>query len=220
MEAASVPYAGLTAYSAISCFGGVNEGNAFNKTVLVLGGTGGVGLLAIQILKSWGAIVTTTCNKNAVEWLEHESGADRVIDYDSNELSKLTDSFDLVINAASANKRIIEGTRECLRKGFESRYVTVTSPLLSNYDKQGYICGTIQTFREFSCDTINGFKDRRQIRWAYFMPNGLALNHIRRLVEEGRVRPVVQDTIDFNHARTGYMKVMDGHARGKTVIKM
>lgn len=238
VEAASVPYAGLTAYSAISCFGGVNEGNAFNKTVLVLGGSGGVGLLAIQILKSWGAIVTATCNKNAVEWLENESGADRVIDYDSNELSQLTDSFDLVINAASVKERVIEGTGECLKKGVESkerviegtreclkkgvwsRYVTLTSPLLRNYDKGGYICGTIQTVRDMSCDTMKGLRDGRQIRWGYFIPNGLALNHIRRLAEEGRVRPVVQNTVHFNDARTGYIKVMDGHARGKTVIKM
>ena len=220
IESASIPYAGLTAYSAISCFGGLNEGNAFNKNVLVLGGSGGVGLLAIQILKSWGAFVTTTCNKSAVEWLKRESGADHVIDYDSNELSSLRNSFDLVINSASADKRVLDGTLECLKAGTESKYVTITSPLLKNFDSKGYVCGSIQTFKDVSCDTIRGLKEGKQIRWAYFVPNGLALDHIRRHVEENQIKPTIENTFEFSDIKSGYLKVMAGHARGKTVIKM
>lgn len=56
-EAAAIPYAGLTAWSALSltaelCIG--SEG----KKVLVLGASGGVGTISVQLLKAWGATVS------------------------------------------------------------------------------------------------------------------------------------------------------------------
>ena len=57
IEAASILYAGLTAWSALWYTGGLCYKTALNrqmnKRVLVLGGSGGVGTLAIQLLKAW-----------------------------------------------------------------------------------------------------------------------------------------------------------------------
>lgn len=57
-EAASLLYAGLTAWSALKVSGLLFVRSAHNKKVLVLGGSGGVGSIAIQLLKNWGATVT------------------------------------------------------------------------------------------------------------------------------------------------------------------
>jgi NADPH:quinone reductase-like Zn-dependent oxidoreductase len=56
-EASSLLYTGLTAWCALKVAGGLYVLNASGKNVLVLGGSGGVGNCAIQILKSWGAKV-------------------------------------------------------------------------------------------------------------------------------------------------------------------
>lgn len=56
-EAAGLLYTGLTVWSALKVAGGLHCLNAANKNVLVLGGSGGVGNCAIQLLKSWGSKV-------------------------------------------------------------------------------------------------------------------------------------------------------------------
>ena len=76
IDAASVPLAGLTAWQALVTKGNINCGDK----VLIHAGSGGVGTLAIQIAKYFGAEVTTTTsskNKDLVKSL----GADLVIDY-------------------------------------------------------------------------------------------------------------------------------------------
>ena len=56
-EAASIPYAGLTAYSAVVMSGLVTPPTAPYTRVLVLGASGGVGTLLCQLLTAWGAQV-------------------------------------------------------------------------------------------------------------------------------------------------------------------
>lgn len=55
-EAASIPYAGLTAWSALSITAELCMGSK-DKKVLVLGGAGGVGTIAVQLLRCWGTMV-------------------------------------------------------------------------------------------------------------------------------------------------------------------
>lgn len=56
-EAAGLLYTGLTVWSALKVAGGLYVLNAANKNILVIGGSGGVGNCAVQLLKSWGAKV-------------------------------------------------------------------------------------------------------------------------------------------------------------------
>lgn len=56
-EAAGLLYTGLTAWCSLKVAGGLCVMNAANKNVLVIGGSGGVGNCAIQLLKYWGAKV-------------------------------------------------------------------------------------------------------------------------------------------------------------------
>ena len=221
IQAASIPYAGLTAHSALTCFGGLNERNSLNRRVLVLGGTGGVGLMAIQLLKAWGAYVTATCAGDAKEWLMANTSVNHVIDYKTKELEeKHKNSYDLVLNAASGDNTIMEDGLKCLKKWKGSRYITLNSPLLRNYDANGYIRGTAKTLTDLSCNSIKGFKEGTQIRWAYFIPSSAALDQIKGLAEDGKIRAVVEQVFDFHDVPLAYQKVISGHARGKTLIKI
>lgn len=63
IEAASILYAGLTAWSALWITGGLSYkmivATKINRRVLIMGGSGGVGTLAIQLLKAWNMTVHT-----------------------------------------------------------------------------------------------------------------------------------------------------------------
>ncbi|MET4749221.1 NADP-dependent oxidoreductase [Bradyrhizobium sp. RT11b] len=82
-EAAGVPLAALTALQALRDELGVKPG----QKVFISGGAGGVGTFAIQIAKWLGAHVTTTASKRG-EALVRSLGADEVIDYTSDDLSR------------------------------------------------------------------------------------------------------------------------------------
>ncbi|KAI1279512.1 Reticulon-4-interacting protein 1, mitochondrial [Halotydeus destructor] len=221
VEAASIPYAGLTAYSAITFFGGINERTAPNARVLVLGGTGGVGSLAIQILKAWGSYVAATCSENAFEWLKAKTGVDHLIDYKSNELNSFADTFDFVLDAGPPQGNAInEEALRTLRKWTNGKYVTLSSPLLRNLDESGYIFGTAKSACMMAADTLSGLRDGVSVRWAYFMPSNAALDDLRVLAEQGKLKPVIDEVFNFDQVPQSYEKVKLGHARGKTVITM
>ncbi|MFO0723195.1 MAG: zinc-binding dehydrogenase [Myxococcota bacterium] len=92
-EAASIPLVGLTAYQCL-----VEKGRlAAGQRVLVHAGAGGVGSFAIQLAKSLGADVSTTCSpKN--EALCCALGAREVIDYRTSKITAFA-PFDLILDS-------------------------------------------------------------------------------------------------------------------------
>jgi NADPH:quinone reductase-like Zn-dependent oxidoreductase len=92
-EAASLPIAALTALNGLrKCR--VGSGSS----VLVNGGTGGVGHFGIQIAKAKGAVVTATCSTGNAE-LARKLGADETVGYSSEELAKINRQFDAILDA-------------------------------------------------------------------------------------------------------------------------
>src|SRR5262249_54280543 len=95
--AAAVPTAGLTALQALRDHGHVQAG----QHVLINGAAGGVGTFAVQIGKAFGAEVTAVCSTRSVE-MARAIGADHVIDYTREDLTKRTGSkqrqrYDLIL---------------------------------------------------------------------------------------------------------------------------
>lgn len=70
-EAASVPYAALTAWSAVVVSGLVTPASAPRTRVLVLGASGGVGTLLCQLLTAWGAQVRLD-SELIVQWQDSQ----------------------------------------------------------------------------------------------------------------------------------------------------
>jgi NADPH:quinone reductase-like Zn-dependent oxidoreductase len=66
--------------------------------VLVYGSTGAIGSSAVQLLKHFGAHVTAVCNSQNID-LVYSLGADKVIDYQKEDYSKLSGKFDLIFDA-------------------------------------------------------------------------------------------------------------------------
>ena len=92
-EVAGLPVAGLTALQALVTHGKLKAG----EMILINGASGGVGHLAVQIAKVYGAKVTAVCsdkNKTFVASL----GADEVIAYDKENIHQHKGTYDLVLD--------------------------------------------------------------------------------------------------------------------------
>ena len=92
---AGLPHAGLTALQALRDCLGLRAG----ESILINGGSGGVGHLALQLSKIMCAEVTVTCSSSSVEWMTI-LGADRIIDYHKEDLSAFHGCFDTIFDVA------------------------------------------------------------------------------------------------------------------------
>lgn len=95
-EAAAVPIAALSALQALRDYGKIQPG----QKVLINGAGGGVGSFAVQIAKALGAVVTGVCSAGKMDTVR-ALGADSVIDYQREDVSRGDRRFDVVIDNAA-----------------------------------------------------------------------------------------------------------------------
>src|SRR6478672_11490450 len=100
IDAAAVPLAATTALQGLRDHGGLHAG----QRVLVDGASGGVGTFAVQIARAFGAQVTAVCSTGNVA-TARALGADHVIDYTREDISRDARRYDLVF-AANAHRPI------------------------------------------------------------------------------------------------------------------
>lgn len=90
---ASVPIAGVTALQALMTHGQLQPG----ESVLINGSSGGVGHIAVQIAKAYGAKVTAVCSSKNVAFVK-SLGADEVIAYDTTNMHQHEGSYHLIVD--------------------------------------------------------------------------------------------------------------------------
>jgi alcohol dehydrogenase len=93
VEAAALPLVGVSAWRALTENIGLSKG----QRILIHGGAGGIGSIAIQLAKNLGAYVATTASANDKEFVQ-ELGADQVIDYKSQNFEDLLHDYDAVFD--------------------------------------------------------------------------------------------------------------------------
>jgi len=186
-------YAGLTAWSGLYITGGLGgpcgaataSGGGAHKRVLVLGGSGGVGTLAIQILKSQKVQVLVTCSENAIEMVRN-LGADFVVDYNNGEameeLCKYA-PYDIVLDCAG------QGGQKAAESKFDFRqYITFSSPLLANIDKQGLGLGALKNVFDLVQTNVKSVTQRGGlVKWGFFSPAPQGIQFLQKLVEQRKV---------------------------------
>lgn len=118
-HAAALPLAGLTAWQGLVGHGGLRRG----QRVLVHGGAGGVGSIAVQVAAALGAEVTATSNGRAAEFVK-ELGARRVIDYSTQRFEDEVADIDIVFDTVGGDTQ--SRSWQVLRPG--GTLVSVASP--------------------------------------------------------------------------------------------
>jgi NADPH:quinone reductase-like Zn-dependent oxidoreductase len=90
-EAAGLPLVGVSAWQALV----ENIGLSRGQKILIHGGAGGIGSIAIQLAKHVGAFVATTVRANDMQFVK-ELGADEIIDYQTQNFDELLHEYDAV----------------------------------------------------------------------------------------------------------------------------
>ena len=187
IEAAAVPLAGLTAWQGLFDHGHLQAG----QTVLIHGGSGGVGHFAIQFAKVTGAWVLTTVSAQNIDFVS-ELGADRAIDYRSQRFEEIARDVDLVLDLVGGETQ--ERSWSVLKPGG----ILVTALGEPSQEKAAQ-------------HGVRGIGFRAQ-------PNPAQLIEIGRLIDAEKVRPVVSATYPLAEARYAHEQLERGHVRGKIVL--
>jgi len=198
--AAAVPVAGLTALQALRDHGEIQPG----QNVLINGASGGVGTFAIQLAKAHGAAVTAVCSTSNVEQAR-ELGADRVVDYTREDFTSLELRHDLMLDISG--RRSFLACRRVLTP--DATFVLVGGKM--TYRGLGplpHIAGTILKSR---------FRSQKT-RFFVAKVTTEDLSHVRNLIEEGKVRPVIERTYPLSEACEALTYLGEGHAHAKLVI--
>ena len=188
-EAASVPLAALTAWQALVDIGKIQAG----QTVLIHGGSGGVGSFAIQIAKARGARVIATAS-TANQDLLKQLGADVATDYTKQEFEEIVHDVDLVLDPVG---------RDTLARSY-------------GVVKKGGIIVTLVS----RCDEAE--LKKHQIRGASLSshPNSAELAEITKLIDDGKIKPIVSQVLPFLDAAKADGQAATHHTRGKIVLKI
>uniref|UniRef100_A0A4W3HRE4 NAD(P)H oxidoreductase RTN4IP1, mitochondrial n=1 Tax=Callorhinchus milii TaxID=7868 RepID=A0A4W3HRE4_CALMI len=215
IQAAALPYVALTAWSALVNTAGLKKDNCKGKRILILGGSGGVGTFTIQLTKAWGAHVTTTCSQDAFSFVK-DLGADHAVDYKTPHVEqqlKTLDLFDLILDNVGGDTE--KWALSLLRPWSGATYVTLITPLMLNMDRLGVPDGMLRSGVTVGTKVLKHLRNGVHYRWGFFAPSGPSLDEIVALVDEGKIRPVVEQVFSFSEVPEAFQKLEGGHARGK-----
>lgn len=189
VEAAAVPLAALTAWQALIDTAKINAG----QTVLIHGGSGGVGSFAIQIAKARGAKVIATASTQNQDLLK-ELGADVSIDYTKTKFEEVAKDVDVVLDPVG--KDTLARSYGVVKKG------GIVVSLVSSIDKA-----------ELEKHGIRGTP-------ISVTPNAAELGEITKMIEEKKLRPIVSQLFPLSEGAKADEKAETHHTRGKMVIKI
>lgn len=202
-HAACLGVAGLTAYQSLKPY--VRAGDK----VFINGGSGGVGLFAIQIAKLLECKVTVTCSGTNAD-LCRSVGAEKVIDYRTSnvleELKKSDSKYDLVIDHVDTPDFF---WNMATYTNPEARFVCVsTSPSLSS------IADIVLRF--ITPGFLGG--PGRKLSLLMKSPSPDQMAEIAQWVTEGKVKIVKDSVFAYKDAPRAFERLKTGRARGKIVI--
>jgi NADPH:quinone reductase-like Zn-dependent oxidoreductase len=186
VEAASLPLTAATALQAIEEHIGLQKG----QKVLIHGGTGGVGALAIQIAKHLGGYVATTVDGKFAS-LAKEFGADEIIDYTTQDFTTIIKDYDgvLVTVASSA-----AASYTVLKKG--GVLVNLTGPADEQLAKDNGVTAVYQMTQT----------------------SATQLQRIAELIDNGVIKPLVDKTFSLEETGKAFEYFETENQKGKVVI--
>lgn len=212
-EAASIPLVGLTAWQALVEKANLKKG----QKVFIQAGSGGVGTFAIQLAKHLGAFVATTTSSSNIE-LVKSLGADVVIDYKTQDFETILKDYDVVLNSQDA--KTLEKSLRILKPG--GKLISISGPPDVEYANEANLSWLLKiVIRLLSFGVKNKAKKLNvNFKFLFMQADGKALSEITKLIEAGKIRPVVDKVFPFEQTNEAMAYVESGRAKGKVVIKV
>jgi NADPH:quinone reductase-like Zn-dependent oxidoreductase len=194
VEAASVGVAGTMALQGLRDHGEIQRG----QKVLINGASGGIGTFAVQIAKSYGTEVTGVCSTANLEMVK-SIGADHVIDHTKEDFTERVNEYDIIFDA------VRKTTFSNCKNTLTSKGIYVTTQ---------YGPGIMFQMR------LNSDPNGKRIVGWLGKTDPADLVFLAKLIEAGRIRPVIDRTYLFEEFADAHRYVERGHAKGKVIIKM
>jgi len=188
-EAAVVPMGALTAWQALVDVAQLHAG----QTILVHGGSGGVGSFAVQIAKARGAKVIATAS-TANQDLLRQLGADVTVDYTKTKFEDVAKDVDAVLDPVG--KETLARSYSVVKKG------GIVMSLVAQPDPAEI--------------------KKRGIRGAgiFVHPDAEDLAEIAHLIDAGKIKPVVTQVLPLSEAIAAQRQAATHHTRGKVVLRI
>ncbi|NYD42158.1 NAD(P)-dependent alcohol dehydrogenase [Nocardioides panaciterrulae] len=198
-EAAVLPYAAFAALQAVRDHGRVRPG----ERVLVVGASGAVGSIAVQVAEAAGAEVTAVCGPRG-QRLAAEMGADVVIDYTREDFTDGSRHYDVILDVFGRTP--IRRLRRALAP--RGRLVIVGG------EADRWI-GGLQ--RQLGAMVLSPFV-RQSLRVFVAKENADTLHQLNELVTAGQVRPVLGPSYPLVKAADAVATLQAGSASGRIVL--
>jgi NADPH:quinone reductase-like Zn-dependent oxidoreductase len=191
-EAAAVPMAAVTALQGLGRHGRLQPG----QTVLINGGSGGVGSFAVQLAKAAGAEVTAVTSTPNLE-VVRSLGADHLVDYTTTDVAAGGRRYDRILD--TVGNRSVAELKGALADGGKAAVTGFTS------------VGRLLAV------SLRGGKDIAQVQ-AHVTTEDL--ERLSELIEAGRVRPRIDRRYRFADLPAAIAYLEQGHARAKVVVEV
>ena len=215
-EAAALPFAALTAWTALVKAAGLNERSTPGQRVVIPRGAGGVGSVGIQLVKAWGGYVASTCSTRNVD-LVRSLRADLVLDHTKEDLRGKLQGFDVAFDTSFDTEQVL---LHALKINAGARYVSVVSPKLRLIDQFGLEAGLKEGDRLLAENVRAQAALGRSYAWVFTELDGDALQSIAQLVDAGRIRPVVNQVFPFERIAEAHEYCEAARAPGRIVIDL
>jgi len=189
VEAAALPLAGVSALQALEEHIKLEPG----QKILIHGGAGGIGTIAIQLAKSLGGYVATTVRADHKNYVK-ELGADQVIDYQNEAFEEMLKEFDAVLDTVggeTTNKSF-----KVLKKG------GILVSMLGQPDPE--------LAEKYGVTAIGQSTNT----------NTQHLNRLAELIDGGKIKVQVDKVFPLEQAREAFKHLEEGHPRGKVAMKI
>lgn len=213
VQAASIPMVGLTAWQALKERARVRPG----QKVFIPAGSGGIGTFAIQLAKHLGAKVGTTTSTGNVG-LVRNLGADEVIDYKKQEFEEVLRGYDVVLGTVRGDA--LKKSLRILKSN--SSVISLVGPPTAAFARARGMNFLLKTVFSLLSGGITRKARKRGAEYSFLFvhPDGGQLAEIGALLQEGKIRPVIDKVFSFDQAKEALAYLEKGRAKGKVVVQM
>lgn len=213
VQAASVPMVGLTSWQAMKERAGVRVG----QKVFIPAGAGGIGSMAIQLAKHFGAQVGTTTSTGNVA-LVRSLGADVVIDYKKQAFEQELRGYDMALGTLKGEE--IEKAIGILQPS--GKIVSLVGPLDAAFARARKLNVILKFVFGLMSRKVMRLAARREVAYSFLFvrPDGGQLAEIGKLLTSERIRPVIDKVFPFDQAKEALDYLAQGRAKGKVVVQI
>lgn len=214
-EAAAIPYSFVTAYRLITAGLQWTPADCYNTRVLVHGGLGSVGSIAVRLLKHWGASVVISDRSTLADG-STSIGDSAIFDPSASPSYAPAGRYDAILNCAC-----FEGEEKLFPLLMtEGRFATIVHPLIANIDRHGWIKGGLLARAQWRTQAKK-LKSHggSSYRWVLFRPDEAALQELDAVVKQGLLKPEISRIYDVADATAAHRQMASG-TRGKILLQM